>query len=53
MVKGLLTKSKTCNKMAKDVMYKSPTYSEIAHGVTKQKVQLIWELHTTVESISL
>jgi hypothetical protein len=32
--------------MAKDVMYRSPTYSEMAHGVMYQKVKLMQELHT-------
>jgi hypothetical protein len=32
--------------MAKDVMYRSPTYSEMAHGVMHQKVTLVQESHT-------
>jgi len=32
--------------MTKVIMYRSPTYSEMAHGVMYQKVKLMQELHT-------
>jgi len=45
MATGSLTQIKILNKMAEDVMYRSPTYSEMARGVMYQKLKLMQEFH--------